>query len=154
MSHHVAAAINSQNLTMIINIHRKGGCGTGKIKRGEESIVIEESVSVTIRKGFCHVVIEIEPNNLANVVDCIRSGAGSSREWYIDRQEQPSVPKEPMKLPPAIPIIANNLTVLVNPACFRESRTREITVYLPFLLRKNPWFLPRQNKIPQFPSGC
>ena len=71
------------------------------------------------------MVIEIEPHNLANVVDGVGSGEGSFREQDIERQEQASIPKKTMKPACAISIIANDLTVIIN-SDFGKIGTREL----------------------------
>ena len=81
---------------------------------------------VPVRKRFCHMVIEIEPYDLADVVDSGGSGQCSFRERYIERQEQASIPKKTMKPSTAVSIIANNLPVIINPDCFGKNGTRKI----------------------------
>ena len=95
MSDHVAVAIHSHYLALIIHVQRNGLAGTGKTKCTEESIVIEKSVRLTVRKRFCHIIIEIEPHNLANIIDGVGNGEGSFGERDIDCQEQASIPKKP-----------------------------------------------------------
>ena len=134
----VAVAINSHYLAMIVNVHRKGRAGNqGTSNEMKTPLVIEKSVRVTVRKRLCHIVIEIEPYNLANVVDGVGTGGGSFRERYIERQEQASIPK-PMK--PSHCCLDNRQrpdpSSLIPIASVRMASGKSSRVYLPSCYEK------------------
>src|SRR5258706_1227206 len=99
---------------MVVNVRRSNLYGSGKIKRSENSIIIDKSVSVTVGKRCRHVIIEIKSNNLANVVDCRRRRDTSVSQWCINREEQTGIPKKSMKFSRGVSIITNDLAIIVD----------------------------------------
>src|SRR5262249_19129806 len=107
--------ISFDNLATVINIVRNRHLGTWNIDWDENAFVIQKSVSSI--DGAAEIIID--PYNLANAVDSGGNGPRSSRKWYVDREKQARIPKKTVKLATVtISIIANDLTIIVNPDGF------------------------------------
>jgi hypothetical protein len=131
---------------MIVNVRRNSRQAIRKIKRIENSRIIEEPVSATVWKRHCHDIVEMISNHLANVIDGGHSGARGVRERYIDGQKQTGIPKKSMKFSTSISIIANDLAVIIDADSLGQICAREIENGAATLLsRKNPADLSNQN---------
>ena len=77
-----------------------------------------------VRKRFCH--IEVESDDLTDVIYSAGSGAPRSRKRYVNRQKLASIPKKTMKDAIGIPIIPNDLSIIVHADSLGQICSREI----------------------------
>ena len=67
-----------------------------------------------VRKRFCHVVIEVESDDLPDVVYSARSRESRFRKRYVNREKLASIPKKTMKNTIGVPVIPNDLPIIVH----------------------------------------
>jgi hypothetical protein len=70
----------SHDLTAATDPEGYSGNSAGHIDRSEESFIVEEAM-------MCSLAIDVEPDDLAAIVDPAGEGSRSTRERHIDRGE-------------------------------------------------------------------
>src|SRR5439155_26478570 len=118
---------DSHDLAIVVEVNGERCDSIRKIERGEDSIIVKKSTIMPVRKRLCHVVIEVESDDLPDVVYSARSRESRFRKRYGNREKLARIPKKTMKNTIGVRVIPYALLIIVHADRLRHFCAEEIS---------------------------